>query len=140
MNEIALATLLLLVRDGMPLENGRFAGGPATVLSLSPDQARSLRERRTLVLSGSQRDALRRSAGRAPATLLVYDTRAGENDCGCEAVDVGLRFSPDQIEVPHPYLAEEAAPPPLVSIVAWLGVAAGVCIALNAAAEAAGSR
>ena len=99
--------LLLALLDGMPIRDGRFAGGPVTVLSLDADQVRSLAVERDLVLSGAQRAALARSAGSAARTLWIYDTRVGENDCSCDAENRGLRFSETQIEVPHAYLLDD---------------------------------
>jgi hypothetical protein len=126
---------LALARDGMPIENGRFAGGPATVLTLSADQARSLGADRELVLSKAQRAALRSSAGMAPLTLLVYDTRIGENDCCCDAKNRGLRFSADQVEVPHAYL--EAPEERGGRALAWsAAAAAAVVVALWRARKA----
>lgn len=142
---LALRLLPAAAPDGIPIEKGRFAGGPTTVLTLREDQSRSLREGlRTLALTDAQRDASRRSAGRAPATLLVHHTKAGENDCSCDAQDRGLWFIADQLDVPHLYLGEEGpadaapkdAPPPRPgSFFAWLCVAAGILIALRAAAD-----
>ena len=93
-----------LVPDGMPIRNGRFVGGPTTVLRLEGDQARGLPDQRELVLSRAQREALRGAIGEAPRTLWIYDTRIGENDCCCDAQNRGLRFSEAQIDVPHVYV------------------------------------
>lgn len=103
--------------DGMPIVGGRFAGGPTTILDLSSRQAEKLRKEETLgslkeiVLSQAQRIALQKSAGAAPSTLLVYNTRKSENDCCCDARNRGLWFSDFQIEVPHKYLVPEGVTP-----------------------------
>jgi hypothetical protein len=136
-------------RDGMPIENGRFVGGPSTVITLSDDQAQKLRDRESdgsfkeLALSEAQRVALQRSAGAAPVMLLVYNTRKGENDCCCEARNLGLWFSAYQLEVPHRYLDAEGALPTvpenerprlgIALIAALLVVASGIVIASRVA-------
>ncbi len=102
--------LMLALLDGMPIRDGRFAGGPVTILSLDADQIRALSVGRDLLLSGAQRAMLMRSAGSAPRMLWIYDTRIGENDCSCDAENRGLRFSETQIEVPHAYLPPDDRP------------------------------
>jgi hypothetical protein len=103
--------------DGMPIEGGRFVGGPTTILTLSSSQAGKLmaaencESRKELVLSQAQRLALQESAGAAPLTLLIYNTRKSENDCCCDARNRALWFSDSQIEVPHEYLVAEGVPP-----------------------------
>jgi hypothetical protein len=123
--------------DGMPIRNGRFSGGPSTVLALTPDQASALRrneergEFKVLVLSDVQRRRLLESAGTAPASLDVYDTRKGENDCTCEAENRGLWFEEGSVEVPHAYLSAVGTPTssagPLAAVT--LGV---LCLSLGA--------
>jgi len=82
-----LACTALLAADAMPIRNGRFAGGPTTVLTLTPAQHQFLRDaqdrgaRKELILTDDQRVALQMATGAAPLTLLIYDTRRGENDC-----------------------------------------------------------
>jgi len=74
-----------LYADGMPIENGRFAGGPTTVLTMTRDQTAALNaagkgNQRILVLTEGQRRRLHGAAGVAPVSLLIYNTREGEND------------------------------------------------------------
>jgi len=132
--------------DGMPIKNGRFIDGPSTVLTLTPAQAATLRiaeerrEPKVLVLSEAQRMRLLRSAGAAPMKLDVYNTRKGENDCTCEAVNRGLWFEEGSVEVPHRYLAADGIPPPnggsipsvtLVILSVFLVVAGGLAVILK---------
>jgi hypothetical protein len=105
-----MLALALLGLDGMPLRDGRFTGGPVTVLALSEDQMRSLDADRELILSRAQQAALWRAARAAPRTLRIYDTRVGENDCTCGAESRGLRFDQARIEVPHRYLPKHEPP------------------------------
>ena len=117
--------MLLALLDGMPIRDGRFAGGPVTILSLDADQVRALEVDRDLRLTGAQRLALYRSAGATARTLWIYDTRIGENDCTCDAENLGLRFSGAQIEVPHAYLPDERP-----SIADWLAVSLAAALPL----------
>lgn len=110
--------IVLALLDGMPLQNGRFAGGPTTVLTLDAEQIRSLAAERHLILSSEQRAALSKATGVAPRWLFMYDTRIGENDCACDAENRGLRFSAAQFEVPHAYLRES----PGTSFGGWLAL------------------
>jgi hypothetical protein len=136
--------------DGMPIHEGRFTGGPTTVLTLTPVQAATLRkaeerrEQKFLILSEAQRMCLMRSAGAAPAKLVIYDTRTGENDCTCEAVNRGLWYEEGSVEVPHTYLAAEAVPTsgggsiPIVMVVVLsvvLAAAGGLAVILRAIAR-----
>ena len=123
--------------DGMPVERGRFIGGPVTVLKLTPQQVRVLNaaeaqnQPKVLLLSEKQRVQIQRDAGLAPLQLHVYNTRKGENDCCCEASNRGLWFADNKLEVPHAYLHAEGNPPVLPQTDA--GLPAVVVIASAAA-------
>jgi hypothetical protein len=97
--------------DGFPVANGRYAGGPATILELDAGQRASIDQARQLVLTASQQDRLFREAGTRASEFLVYDLRLAESDCTCNAANVAFRFSEDQVEVAHLYLMtdDEAA-------------------------------
>jgi len=98
-----------VLADGMPIEEGRYVGGKVTELTLSPWQVTQLRagDAQVLQLSQRQRNRLRTESGSAPHRLYIYNTRLGENDCTCCAVNRGLWFADWRIEVPHAYLNED---------------------------------
>ena len=119
--------------DGMPIINGRFAEGAVSELKLSPWQVLLLRVggASVLELSEAQRNQLRAESGSGPARLYIYNTRLGENDCTCEAVNRGLWFSEWRMEIPHAYLDEtQEMPSPEGVLQCWLVSAGGACIAI----------
>jgi len=93
--------------DGFPVENGRYAGGPATILALDAGQKASIDRERKLVLTASQQDLLFRDAGTRASEFLVYDLRLAESDCTCNAANIAFRFSDDRVEVAHAYLVTD---------------------------------
>jgi hypothetical protein len=106
-----------LYADGMPIDNGRFIGGPTTVLTLTREQTAALKTagkegQKILVLTDGQRRQLARATGVAPISLLIYNTMKGENDCTCDAEPRGLWFSEGQVEVPYAYLPPGKNPSP----------------------------
>ena len=107
----------ILYADGMPIENGRFVGGPTTVLTLTREQTAALKtagkeDQKFLVLTDGQQRQLKREARVAPTSLLIYNTMKGENDCTCDVEPRGLWFSEGQVEVPHAYLPMGKDPSP----------------------------
>jgi hypothetical protein len=96
-----------VLADGMPIKDGRFVGGPTTVLKLTQAQIVALKTTRMIKVTPAQKARLVRDAGVAASELEVYDTRRHENDCTCHAWNRALRFSETQIEVPHPYLVSD---------------------------------
>jgi len=122
--------------DGMPIKNGRFVGGPATVITLTVAQLKQLRAAdeqagpKVLILTEGQRASLQRSARAAPLRLGIYNTRKGETDCTCEAVNRGLWFAEGKVEVPHEYRVAEGDTPPAPGRpwIAAVAGAAGVCL------------
>ncbi len=113
---VIMAIPVLALADGMPIDkNGRFYGGPTTVITLSKAQikALSLPENKwhRMALTDEQRDKLKKEAGKSPSLFMFYDTRIGETDCTCEAANRALRFTETEAEIPHAYLMsdEEAA-------------------------------
>ena len=111
-------TPLIVHADGIPIDEGRFIGGKTTVITLTEGQvntlvqAEKLGKPKRVSLSEHQRWSLQETAGSAPVMLFVYNTRTGENDCTCEAQNLGLWFDVGLIEVPHTYLVAEGVPPP----------------------------
>ena len=98
--------------DGMPIgDDGRFNGGPTTVITLTASQIEALAtpENRwqRITLTESQRAKLNREAGHSPRRFRFYDTRIGESDCTCEAANRALRFSETEAEIPHDYLVSD---------------------------------
>ena len=90
--------------DGMPIERGRVVGR-ATTITLTDAQLKCLRaaeaqgKPKLLTLSKNQRVKLWLLGGAAPPTLGIYNTRTGENDCTCEASNLGPWFA--EFKVPR---------------------------------------
>lgn len=107
---ILLAALVLMTApaaaDGLELKNGRY-DGMVTVLTLTDDQIDALTKSRDLSLTKEQRRLLGKIIAAPPTTLFVYFTMDGENDCTCQAANLGLRFSKREIEVPHDFLMSD---------------------------------
>lgn len=104
-----LATAVLVsfnaLADGMPIgRDGRFEGGEVVLLRLSVAQQALLMRGRSLRLDAAQRERIRKVHGFAPASLEIFDTRHGENECTCNAYNRGLRFAEEEVEVPRVYL------------------------------------
>ena len=111
---IASTLLLSLLRapatlaDGMCIADGRFAGGKATLLTLTPQQALTARTKRVVVLTPSQQRRLAKAAHVAPTVLELYVPAVAKLDCTCFAFNVALLIAPTEIEVPHRYLVSDA--------------------------------
>jgi hypothetical protein len=93
--------------DGMSFKDGRYADGPVTVLTLSNEQLVTVKTKRVVVLTKSQRDLLTSNTGLAPSVLQVYSVRAAGQDCTCFDYNVSIWFAPRQIEVPHHFLVSD---------------------------------
>lgn len=107
-----MAIPFLALADGMPIDkNGRFYGGPTTVITLTKAQIKSLslpeNKWHRMALTEEQRAKLKKEAGKSPTMFMFYDTRIGESDCTCEAANRALRFSESEAEIPHDYLKSD---------------------------------
>jgi hypothetical protein len=105
---LALAPHLDALADGFRMKDGRYAGGPVTVLELTRDQRVTVETKRIVVLTEKQKRILRRDAGVAPSVLQVYSLRTAGKDCTCFDFNISIWFEPERIEVPHRYLAGDA--------------------------------
>ncbi|TXI77070.1 MAG: hypothetical protein E6Q42_05840 [Dechloromonas sp.] len=120
LNARVFATLLIgisrsLWADGLPLEDGRYAGGPVLVFQLTEAQKASIEHFRTchldnfrtmnvytpyvFTLTASQSEALMARTGFSPLRFEVYETYRGFNEAGPHW-NLALRFSENEIEVP----------------------------------------
>ena len=93
--------------DGPPMKNGRFSGGPVTVLELTEGQIASLSKDRTLALTKEQIVLVKNEFGLSPSHLEVWNTKDGEVDCTCFAWNLAFRFEELRVEVPHRYLVSD---------------------------------
>ena len=108
---IALVAILLsgfLNADGPKMENGRFAGGPVTILQLTETQLENQNISRVLKLTILQRRLLESEFGLSPSYLEVWNTKDGESDCTCFAWNLAFRFDDLHVEVPHKYLVSDS--------------------------------
>jgi hypothetical protein len=96
--------------DGFLFRGNRITGEPTMVLSLTRAQRMSLRHHsvsgrksdvRKITLTAKQQAALRREAGFAPARVEVYPLACARATCTCDLLNLGIRFAPDKVEVPH---------------------------------------
>jgi len=103
----------LLWADGMPIDkNGRFYGGPTTIITLTTEQIKKLalpeNAGKRLALTEVQRAKLKKETGKSPTMFMFYDTRIGATDCTCGAANRALRFSETKAEIPHEYVMLDA--------------------------------
>ena len=93
--------------DGYKMKDGRYADGPVTVLSLSPEQVLTTKTKRVVVLASVQKAQLKREAGVAPSVLSIHSLKVAGKDCTCGEYNIAIWFSPTQIEVPHQFLVTD---------------------------------
>ena len=115
------ASLLLLMflsgaasADGLPLTSGRCTDAKVSVFTLTPKQKNQIAFYRRCYtnntktpyvfrLTAQQSAGLKREADLSPDRFEIYETYRGFNDAGPHW-NLVLRFSEDQIEVPHDLL------------------------------------
>ena len=68
--------------DGMPIKNGRFAGGEVTILTVTPEQVKTMRSSHELVLTRAQRQTLRDAQGEAAGASRTRSKPKREQICG----------------------------------------------------------
>ena len=89
---------------GIPILDGRYSGGPATILTLTSQQIAQLESSHYIDLTHQQSNLIKKQTKVRVYKLLIMDLRKGETDCEDFLFNVGLRFSQTEIEVPHKYL------------------------------------
>lgn len=94
--------------DGMTIKDGRYADGPVTVLDLTDDQLVTVKTKRVVVLTKSQKERLAKDTGVAPSVLQVYSLRTATQDCTCGDYNTAIWFAARKIEVLHSFLVSDA--------------------------------
>ena len=89
--------------DGIPFEGNRVQGRTTTVIALTDAQKTQLDDPNVwkILLTQQQQRLVEQEAGFAPAELHVYSLKAAQDTCTCEVINIGIRFMPDQLEIPH---------------------------------------
>ncbi len=109
---ISLSSAVLLA-DGFPLKEGRYAGGDAVELELTKPQAdqvqRHFKSGMVLKLTKAQRAFLKAKSKMkiAPTRLEVYQATELAGDCTCFAANIALPFRAGWVEVPLVYLCTD---------------------------------
>ncbi len=94
--------------DGIPFEGNRVQGRTTTIISLTDAQKTQLENPNVwkILLTRQQQRLVEQEAGFAPAELHVYSLKSAQNTCTCEVINIGIRFMPDQLEIPHDLLGK----------------------------------
>lgn len=89
--------------DAVPIVDGRY-NGPASLLTLSPEQLRDVETTRRFVLSESQKSELAQAIPEVPSTLEVETAREAEVGCTCHTYNLAIWLSHSVVQVPHTFL------------------------------------
>ena len=107
----ATATVMLAggpaFADGFQMKDGRYASGPVTILRLTPDQVLTIKTKRIVVLTPSQKAALKRDTGKAPTVLSVYSLKTAGKDCTDFDYNIAIWYQPTRVEVPHAFVMSD---------------------------------
>ena len=103
--------------DGIGFKGDRMQGYTTTVITLTKEQAALPDAKpkkkedesllRSISLTPQQRVALQKEAGFAPEKMEVWPLSAAKETCTCELLNMGIRFKPGQLEVPHLFLGKD---------------------------------
>ncbi len=103
----------VLIADGFPLKDGRYAGGDVVELELTKSQAELVQHHfkagMVLKLTKVQRTSLKTKSktSAVPTVLEIYKASDLAGDCTCFTTNVGLPFKPGWVEVPTEYLCSD---------------------------------
>ena len=96
--------------DGISFtRNGRIAG-PSTLIPLTEGQAVEIRYARRAVyisLTGAQTRRLKARTGFAPKRIRVWSRALAKDGCTCEALNIGILYTRNVIDIPHFYLGPQ---------------------------------
>ena len=104
------------IADGIGFQGDRVAEYTTSVIKLTKEQQMSLdtvlkNEKtsviRSVSLSSEQKTILKEEAGFSPDELQVWPLIDAKDTCTCELLNIGIRFKPDRLEVPHFLLGED---------------------------------
>ena len=121
MRNIFIATLFAIIlpalclADGIPITNGRYAGGPSIVIVLTSQQ-RELIEAKyepffDLPLNDEQREVIRKQASvnPPPSKLMLVRISDIAGECTCGAANLGLLIDPSRAGIPVKYICTDEA-------------------------------
>jgi hypothetical protein len=107
---VLLLTHSLVLADGFPVKDGRYAGGAVVLLKLTEVQSEQIRNKfisgMVIQLTKDQQEQIKSEAKlKVPPTKLeIYHAIDLANDCTCFVANVGFDFKPGWIDVPIAYL------------------------------------
>jgi hypothetical protein len=102
--------------DGIGFKGDRVDGYTTTLITLTKEQTDILNEKpkegrksvlRSISLTSDQKEILQKEAGFAPDKMEVWPLSSAKDTCTCELLNIGIRFKPDRLEVPHFLLGKD---------------------------------
>jgi hypothetical protein len=109
------ATLLAfcLHADGLPIKDGRYAGGPVILIRLTSSQVSQIQRHyipwMKLDLTSDQRKALKQKSSLVdpPTKVNVLLPKDSQDECTCGASNIALVYQPGWIELPIKFLCSD---------------------------------
>lgn len=89
--------------DGIPFTNDRIIDTPTTTLDLSASQRANLKRSKIqkIKLTDTQKEKLKQAAGFSPDEIEIWPLHEAKDTCTCELLNIGVRISDANIQVPH---------------------------------------
>jgi hypothetical protein len=106
----------LVFADGINFKGDRVDGEITTVITLTEEQKTFLDAKpkkkdksvvRSISLDSEQKKLLEKEAGFAPEKMDVWPLKSAKETCTCELINIGVRFEPDKLEIPHFLLGKD---------------------------------
>jgi hypothetical protein len=108
---LTLTTMVLA--DSLPMENGRYSGGPAFTIKLTEKQRKILKAnykpyyKMALTKSQQAQIATQAKNKKSPTKLIILHPNDSQGDCTCGLANIGLLIKEDLVEIPVKYLATD---------------------------------
>jgi hypothetical protein len=111
---ISILTLATMVfADSLPIENGRYSGGPVIIINLTVKQQKNIKTNykpyNKMALTKSQQAQIVNKAKikESPTRLIIVRPEDTQGDCTCGLANIGLIIKEDLVEIPTRYLATD---------------------------------
>jgi hypothetical protein len=114
---LCLVSILILptvvLADSLPIENGRYSGGPVITINLTEKQRKNLKNNykpyKKMALTKSQKTQIVSKAKikESPTKLIMVRPEDTQGDCTCGLANIGLIINKDLVELPIRYLATD---------------------------------
>lgn len=104
---------LLTFADSLPIKNGRYAGGPVVMITLTEKQRETIQKKykpyikMKLTKSQQAEIASKGNMKESPTKLIVVRPADTQEDCTCGLANIGLILKDGVIEIPMSYLATD---------------------------------